>query len=515
MSWGITKQSILVLPYQILHPEMHRRLSKSNISNCKWTMETPSPGEQVVTVAIESFSNNVFINWLAGVANNGRLGCIMFDEAHGIVEDQLFHPAYLDAVRKLMQLQNAPILFMSGTMSRGFTWKFWKAADLLYRPDQSAVVIRTRTQRPQIFYQFVVLGMGQEPCKTDLPDVKTAWNMEWRAQTVEVIRQVEEGLKGDERGLVFFAGYYGFDYHAVAFSIFVGQPFSVNDFYQSSGRVARGLQVGTSLVLLPAPPKRFSATQECFEGRVAMTKAIQQYTMCHRVMPSLHLDSKGENCMGLRESEPGTVLCVACYKDKKGKLDDYDFDLRWGKPFDIDATAWILDTFFHRSIGWHFKEWAFGLGDQRFAPAVQIQRFFCRPHSSGKMSPGTQGQGWQQYQEGYHKWKWKRGLFCTKGDGKDIEGYCWKCLLNMDSSLVHTCPTKDGCKFPDMIPEMAWMVLGSEALRKGLANYIGDPKVETICGYESWLLGRWEGNKKWRNSSTLLVLFFYRCCSSK
>jgi hypothetical protein len=64
-----------------------------------------------------------------------------------------------------------------------------------------------------------------------------------------------------------------------------------------------------------------------------MTKAVQQYTMCHRVMPSLHLDGKGENCMDLRESEPGTVLCVACYKDKKGKLDGYDFDLRWGKPF--------------------------------------------------------------------------------------------------------------------------------------------------------------------------------------
>ncbi|KAF8324681.1 uncharacterized protein EI90DRAFT_3129646 [Cantharellus anzutake] len=56
-------------------------------------------------------------------------------------------------------------------------------------------------------------------------------------------------------------------------------------------------------------------------------------------MPSLHLDSKGENCMGLRESEPGTVLCVACYKDKKGKLDDYDFDLCWGKPFELRVAA--------------------------------------------------------------------------------------------------------------------------------------------------------------------------------
>ncbi|KAF8318857.1 uncharacterized protein EI90DRAFT_3020916 [Cantharellus anzutake] len=481
-------------------------------------METPSPGEQVVTVAIESFSNNVFINWLAGVANNGRLGCIMFNEAHGIIEDQLFHPAYLDAIRKLMQLQNAPILFASGTMSWGFTWKFWKAADLLYRPDQSVVVIHMRTQRPQIFYQFVVLGMGQEPCKTDLPDIKTAWNMEWRAQMVEVIRQVEEGLKGDEWGLVFFAGYYGFDYHAVAFLIFVGQPFSVNDFYQSSGRVTRGLQVGTSLVLLPAPPKCFSATQECFEGRVAMTKAVQQYTMCHQVMPSLHLDSKGENCMGLRESEPGTVLCVACYKDKKGKLDDYDFDLRWGKPFELRAAAddgdepMVIDGGSQTSMqphgSWTPSSTDRSAGTSKSGPlALEINASLQLSKSNA--SSAIPIQGWQQYQEGYHQWKWKRGLFCTKGDGKDIEGYCWKCLLNMDSSLVHTCPTKDGCKFPDMIPEMAWMVLGSEALRKGLANYIGDPKVETICGYKLWLLGRWEGNKKWCNSSTLLVLFFY------
>ncbi|KAF8316718.1 uncharacterized protein EI90DRAFT_3021487 [Cantharellus anzutake] len=184
--------------------------------------------------------------------------------------------------------------------------------------------------------------------------------------------------------------------------------------------------------------------------------------------------------MGLRESEPGTVLCVACYKDMKGKLDDYDFDLCWGKPFNINATTWILDAFFHRLIGWHFKEWAFGLGDQRFAPAVQIQRFFCHPHSSGKMSLGTQGQvltvlvAWDgKYQEGYHQWKWKRGLFCTKGDGKDIEG-----IVGNASSTW----TLVWCKFPDMVPEMAWMVLGSEALSKGLANYIGDPKVETICG---------------------------------
>ncbi|KAF8319900.1 uncharacterized protein EI90DRAFT_3132207 [Cantharellus anzutake] len=189
----------------------------------------------------------------------------MFDEAHGITEDQRFRPAYEDAIHKLSWLQDAPIIFTSGTMSRDFTSEFWKALDIWYLPDEA----------------FMVLDIGQEPQMTDSPAHKEEWNLSWRASTVGVLCEAERGLKGDERGLVFFvgksecmewaghldcsyitadvppqqrfedwrrgkqqilclnkAGYYGFDYSAVAFSIFVSQPFSINDFYQSSGRVA-------------------------------------------------------------------------------------------------------------------------------------------------------------------------------------------------------------------------------------------------------------------------------------
>ncbi len=69
-AWGIAKQSVLVLPYEILHPDMHRHLNEVNISNCKWSITQGSPKERVITVSIESFSNDLFFNWLMGAASN-------------------------------------------------------------------------------------------------------------------------------------------------------------------------------------------------------------------------------------------------------------------------------------------------------------------------------------------------------------------------------------------------------------------------------------------------------------
>jgi superfamily II DNA helicase RecQ len=380
-TWALRgRQSVLVLPYQILHPEMHGRLGRANLSHCKWTMENPDPREQVITVAIETFSSDVFRTWLTALVNRGKLACLMFDEAHGIVEDQTFRPAYEDTIRKLSWLQDAPVLFTSGTMSRDFTSEFWKALDIRYQPDKAAIVIRTRTQRPQIFYQFMVLDVGQGHGSMESPASKEERDLNWRARTVEVICEVGRGLEGKERGLVFFvgkdecmewaghlncsyitadvppqqrqqrfkdwregkqrilclnkAGYYGFDYDAVAFSIFVGQPLSINDFYQSSGRVARGLRVGLSLVLLPAVPKRPDLdVKECFEGRLAMARTARELNVCHRVFPSQHLDGMSQTCMELRQLEHCTMLCAVCHRKQAGKLRDYDFNSRWGMPF--------------------------------------------------------------------------------------------------------------------------------------------------------------------------------------
>ncbi|KAF8322910.1 P-loop containing nucleoside triphosphate hydrolase protein [Cantharellus anzutake] len=574
-TWALDgRQSVLVLPYQILHPDMHRRLGKANISHCKWTTENPYPKEQVVTIAIESFDNDLFMTWLTALANGGQLGCLMFDEAHGIMEDRRFRPAYEDAIHKLSRLQDAPIVFTSGTMSRDFMSEFWRALDIRYQPDEAAIVIHTSTQRPQIFYQFMVLDVGQEPQMADLPASKKEWNLNWHARTVEVICEAERGLKGDEQGLVFFvgkgecmewaghlncsyitadvpsqqceqhfenwregkqrilclnkAGYYGFDYHAVAFSIFVGQPFSVNDFYQSSGRVARGLSVGLSLVLLPAVPKRPSlAIKECFEGRLAMTRTAQQLDNCHWVFPSQHLDGVSRKCMELRKSERCMVLCAVCHKKEEGKLRDYNFNRRWGKPFAIPGLLDLpplLDLPLLLGLPppldlpplWDHPTWPSILRFSDPEPmAVVPYKIKCKP-----VSRSLRGNvyfvgcmGWQEHQLQRQDRSWKRNHFCAEvGEGgkkRDVQGYCWICLLDKSSTLAHRDSTLGGCMFRDMIPEMAWIILGSERLRKALADYAGDDKVVTISGYESWLLFRWEGSKKWRNFSTQLVLFFF------
>src|SRR5258708_29311643 len=303
----------------------------------------------------------------------------MFDEAHGIVEDQRFRPDYISAVRRLSELPGTPVIFTSGTMSAQFTHQFWKVLDLMYRPDQAAIVVRTRTQQPKVFYQFMVLNTGYPPSMKS--PARTSWYALWRAQTIQVICEAVNRLRRQERGLIYFvsknecmdwafhlgcphvtadippdlrrnhfadwhagkhpilclnkAGYYGFDYDSVAFAIFVGACMSVNDFYQSSGRVGRGDNIGMSLTLLPAAQQKPDSEALCFVVYLSMSRTVFHLGCCHRAFPSMHLDGPKMRvtCMVLRDLDPSTVLCAVCYTKQLGKLDGYDFDDPWGKPF--------------------------------------------------------------------------------------------------------------------------------------------------------------------------------------
>jgi len=85
-SWNKDIRGIMVLPYQVLHGDMKRWMMDIGLSCKKWEQANPRPTEQVVTISIESFCSPVCINWLQGIASSGKLGAIMFDEAHGLVE---------------------------------------------------------------------------------------------------------------------------------------------------------------------------------------------------------------------------------------------------------------------------------------------------------------------------------------------------------------------------------------------------------------------------------------------
>ena len=128
--------------------------------------------------------------------------------------------------------------------------------------------------------------------------------------------------------------------------------------------------------------------------------------------------------------------------------------------------------------------------------------------------PGTgEWEGWQRSKLGVDDFAWKHWYF-SENKSNDVKGYCWKCLLNLDWLPVHHINTTQGCLFPDMVFEIVWIILDSQPLCKALSEYVGREDVADVNGYTSWLLGRFNGEKKWRHCSTLLVLFFFNFACS-
>src|SRR5258707_1217722 len=89
-------------------------------------LANPTPMEQVVTISIESFCSPACLGWLQDVARSGRLGTIMFDEAHGLVEDVRFREAYGTSIRRLLEIRGCTIMFCSATLSPHFMQDFWR-----------------------------------------------------------------------------------------------------------------------------------------------------------------------------------------------------------------------------------------------------------------------------------------------------------------------------------------------------------------------------------------------------
>src|SRR5260221_12443412 len=87
----------------------------------------------------------------------------MFDEAHGLVEDVRFREAYGTSIRRLLEIRGCTIMFCSATLSPHFMQDFWRHLKIDFRPEDSILTVRSPTQRPNIFYQVLNLGLGAPP----------------------------------------------------------------------------------------------------------------------------------------------------------------------------------------------------------------------------------------------------------------------------------------------------------------------------------------------------------------
>ncbi|KAF8319906.1 P-loop containing nucleoside triphosphate hydrolase protein [Cantharellus anzutake] len=383
LSWPPETRAVMVLPYQVLHNDMKRRFNGIGISCGKWHSGNHNPTERVITLSIESFSSQACIGWLNDLANSGKLGAIMYDEAHGLVEDSTFRDAYDCSITKLMQLQNCPILFCSATLPPQYMHAFWNVLKAEFRPQDTVQVIRSPTQRHNICYQVLDCKVGHPPPRTAYKFDE--WQEKWVTVTIKFIRVIASFLnvgKG-ERGVVFFgsdedcrlwaghlqcpyiigdvdveqrvegfrkwregqtaliclnkAGFYGFDYPSIRFAIMVGAPWSMTEFMQSSGRIGRDGEFSSCITLLPSAAKKpFPQAEESFSGKKAIGLMLHASGECLRYFQSHHMDGNPVTCSDLqRTMERRVAPCSACFpKLHLNEDEDEDGDLEfWAEPW--------------------------------------------------------------------------------------------------------------------------------------------------------------------------------------
>src|SRR5258708_13940407 len=103
----------------------------------------------------------------------------MFDGANGLGEGVMFREGYGTSIRRLLEIRGCTIMFCSATLSPHFMQAFWRHLKIDFRPEDSILTVRSPTQRPNIFYQVLNLGLGTPPpCKNEVS------HSEWQAHRV-------------------------------------------------------------------------------------------------------------------------------------------------------------------------------------------------------------------------------------------------------------------------------------------------------------------------------------------
>src|SRR5260221_8355633 len=91
----------------------------------------------------------------------------------------------------------------AATLSPHFMQDFWRHLKIDFRPEDSILTVRSPTQRPNIFYQVLNLGLGTPP-----PWKNEVAHSEWQEKrvlaSVHIIKDGGSYLRPNERGRCFF-----------------------------------------------------------------------------------------------------------------------------------------------------------------------------------------------------------------------------------------------------------------------------------------------------------------------
>src|SRR5260221_13943353 len=91
----------------------------------------------------------------------------------------------------------------AATLSPHFMQDFWRHLKIDFRPEDSILTVRSPTQRSNIFYQVLNLGLGTPPpWKNEV--AYSEWQEKEKQTSGKIIKAAGSYFGAYERGLVFF-----------------------------------------------------------------------------------------------------------------------------------------------------------------------------------------------------------------------------------------------------------------------------------------------------------------------
>ncbi|KAF9513989.1 hypothetical protein BS47DRAFT_1392880 [Hydnum rufescens UP504] len=354
-SWPQSVVGVIVVPFMALRHDMVRRMRAAGLSCDTLRKGNVCPDVQVIVCGLSHLNGDHFKNHLSSLANARRLGAIMYDEAHGLLDDSQYRPEYITALRFLLGLTHTVVFMLSGTMPpQSMPFLFEEKMGLGVEELGSFRTLRLPTNRLNLFYQLSSIQI----------EGRVEPNEAGGRIAINLARQLEKELKDDERGLVVFvsktwcstlseenrypcihgdveasdrskileayrsgkhkvlcinkACIEGIDFPRIRFVIHANIPKGLLDWAQASGRGGRDgepcLCLTLNVVYRSGRVKSNTLTndEESHSGSLALQRMLRN-ERCLRHDPSTFLDGETATCASL--SDKGALPCSFCIQN--------------------------------------------------------------------------------------------------------------------------------------------------------------------------------------------------------
>lgn len=314
--------TVVITPFIALQDDIQERCRTVNIRCEIWAVDEVSDAS-IVLVTPEAFSSKRFQDYLSRLVGRHQLDRIVLDECHTILDSNAkFRPA-LREIGHTLTSYRVQLVFLTATLPPQDEPEFWTTLGILRG---RAYAVRGCTNRPEIQYTVRTVPRTEDVNQEVMRMVDTcAQHLEQHSSNglpprviiyCQSINHTEElaqllgceaynstvGTRAERQGIVrrwramsgpivsTSALGVGIDIPDVRMVIHAGQPRSLRDFVQESGRAGRDGNGGVSAVIVPEASVKAPDTQRPGSGKEDIAEYLSERASCRRAVLSRVMD---------------------------------------------------------------------------------------------------------------------------------------------------------------------------------------------------------------------------------